>query len=31
MFEVLIVVIIIITHVDGREAPNELWLRYNRP
>lgn len=31
MFEVLIVVIIIITHVDDREAPNELWLRYNRP
>lgn len=30
MFEVLIVVIII-THVDDREAPNELWLRYNRP
>lgn len=30
MFEVLIVVIII-THVDDREAPNEFWLCYNRP
>lgn len=29
MFEVLIVVVII-THTDDREAPNERWLCYNR-
>lgn len=30
MSEVLIAVIII-THMDGREAPNEFWSCYNRP